>query len=390
MKICAIIAEYNPFHNGHLKQIEYVKNTLNAEKIIVIMSGDFTQRGEPAIMNKYTRAKHAVIAGADAVIELPTVFATANAEIFAKGAINVINGISVCDGLCFGVESGEKEEYLELAKALNNETSEYKKAVKSQLETGVSLAKAKHTALKSVYGDALNCDLLSSPNNILGLEYVKACLKTNASLEFFPMIREGKHNDKTLRKGITSATSIREKIKLNQKRAVKKSLPRFVFRDLKNFPFAYEKMALSKIITTSSEEMSKINDCTEGLENRIKALVKDNHSLETLIEKVSTKRYPKTRISRIILANLLGVKEKFVKDCLETPLYASVLAVNNESKDLLKELSQKSKIPLITRKSDFTALKKTALESFELDETALDIYNLITNEKRSYGRINFI
>ena len=118
MKICAIIAEYNPFHNGHLKQIEYVKNTLNAEKIIVIMSGDFTQRGEPAIMNKYTRAKHAVIAGADAVIELPTVFATANAEIFAKGAINVINGISVCDGLCFGVESGEKEEYLELAKAL--------------------------------------------------------------------------------------------------------------------------------------------------------------------------------------------------------------------------------------------------------------------------------
>jgi len=112
MKICACITEYNPFHLGHLKHLEYIKKTLGAEKLIVIMSGNFCQRGEPAILNKFTRAKHAILAGADVVIELPTVFATANAEVFAKGGVKVINGLNVVDGLCFGVESGKKQEYV--------------------------------------------------------------------------------------------------------------------------------------------------------------------------------------------------------------------------------------------------------------------------------------
>ena len=132
MKICACIAEYNPFHLGHLKHIEYMRYTLGAEKIIVVMSGNFTQRGEPAVLDKFTRARHAVLAGADLVIELPTVFATANAETFATGAINLINSLGVVDGLCFGVEGGSKFEYLTLAKAMLNESREYKKALKDR------------------------------------------------------------------------------------------------------------------------------------------------------------------------------------------------------------------------------------------------------------------
>jgi predicted nucleotidyltransferase len=124
MKICACIAEYNPFHLGHLKHIDYIKNVLGAEKIIVVMSGNFTQRGEPAVLDKFTRAKHAIIAGADLVIELPTVFATANAETFATGAVNLISSLGCVDGLCFGVESGNKDAYLKLATAMNNETKE--------------------------------------------------------------------------------------------------------------------------------------------------------------------------------------------------------------------------------------------------------------------------
>ena len=129
MKICGIIAEYNPFHLGHLKQIDYVKNVLGAEKIVVVMSGNFTQRGEIAVMDKFTRAKHAIIAGADLVVELPTVFATANAEIFAKGAINILSSLGIVDSICFGVESGSADDYISLASAMNNETKEFKKIV---------------------------------------------------------------------------------------------------------------------------------------------------------------------------------------------------------------------------------------------------------------------
>ena len=130
MKVCAVIAEYNPLHLGHLKQIEYVKNVLKAEKIIVIMSGNFTQRGEPAILDKFTRSKLALLAGADLVIELPTVFACNNAEVFAKGAINILNGLNVVDGICFGVESGSAEDYMLLASLLSNESKEFKKELK--------------------------------------------------------------------------------------------------------------------------------------------------------------------------------------------------------------------------------------------------------------------
>ena len=177
MKICACICEYNPFHLGHLKHIDYIKTVLGAEKVIVVMSGNFTQRGEPAVLDKFTRAKHAIIAGADLVIELPTVFATANAETFATGAVNLIHSLGCVDGLCFGVESGDKDAYLKLARAMNDESKEFKKALKEKLDSGISLAKAKFEALKSLNDTEFDASLISTPNNILGLEYTKAILK---------------------------------------------------------------------------------------------------------------------------------------------------------------------------------------------------------------------
>ncbi|MBQ9734389.1 MAG: nucleotidyltransferase family protein, partial [Clostridia bacterium] len=213
MKICAIIAEYNPFHLGHLKHIDYVKSTLKADKIIVIMSGNFTQRGDIAVLNKFTRARHAIIAGADAVIELPTVFATANAETFARGAVNIINSLGVVDGLCFGVESGNRESYISLAKELIEESKEFKKILKEKLDGGISLAKAKFETVKTLKGDRFDESLISSPNNVLGLEYTKALLRTKSDIMIYPMHRDGDHNDTTLKKGETSATSIREVLK---------------------------------------------------------------------------------------------------------------------------------------------------------------------------------
>ena len=380
MKICGIIAEYNPFHLGHLKQIEYVKNVLGAEKIIVIMSGGFTQRGEVAVLDKFTRAKHALKAGADLVIELPTIFATANAEIFAKGAINVLNSLNVVDSICFGVESGCEDDYISLAKAMNNESKEFKKILKEKLEGGISLAKAKFETLKALGGD-FDQSLISTPNNILGLEYTKAILSAKSKIEIFPMIREGNHNDKKLKKGITSASSIREMLKIGKPKKVKRNVPSFVFSDLTNYPFTFENLCMASLITASADKLKSILDCTEGLENRIKALIKDNLSLDALIDKVCTKRYTKSRIQRIILSNLLGIEKDLVLDCLDSNLYAKVLAVNSDAKDIIPFICKNSSVPILTRKSDESLLKKSALSCFEKDVLGADLYSLISGKK---------
>ena len=390
MKICACIAEYNPLHLGHLKHIEYMKNELGAEKIIVVMSGNFTQRGEPAVLNKFCRARQAVIAGADMVIELPTVFATANAETFAAGAVGIINALGVADGLCFGVESGDKESYLALASAMNNESKEFKKALKAALDSGVSLAKAKFEAVKATGGGGLDEKLIGSPNNILGLEYTKALLKLKRDINIFPMLREGDHNDTTLKKGITSATSIRSIIKAAQLKKLKKNLPPYVYRELKEYPHAFDKIIMAALMTASPQKLAAIADCTEGLENRIKALSKDNRTIDALVEKVSTKRYPSTRIRRILTANLLGIDKSFTEACLASKMYAKILAVNADSKDLVSLVCSNSTIPVLTRKSDAADLKKAALKSFELDILANDLYNLAANENTNENQMLFI
>ncbi len=380
MKICSCIAEYNPFHLGHLKHIDYMKSVLGADKIIVVMSGNFTQRGEPAVLDKFTRAKQAIIAGADAVIELPTVFATSNAERFALGAVKLINSLGVADGICFGVESGDKSAYVQLATAMNNESKEFKKALKEQLERGVSLAKAKFLAVQALGGN-FDEKLVNSPNNILALEYTKALLKHKSTIDIFPMQRDGDHNDTTLKSGITSATSIRSALKAGQIKKTKKCLPPFVYKELKEYPFIFDKLLMSRIVTATTDELKLIADCTEGLENRIKAFSKDNRTVESLVEKVSTKRYPQTRIRRILTANLLGITDKFVCECLESDLYAKILAVSSNSLDLISFIAKNSSIPVLTRKSDATSLKKTAEKCFEKDVLASDIYCLATNDK---------
>ncbi len=392
MKFCTCIAEYNPFHLGHAKLIDYMKNTLDVENIIVVMSGNFTERGEGAILDKYERAKHAVMAGADLVIELPTVFATANAEVFAKGGVKIMQGLGVSEGLCFGVESGDKDSFIALANMLNDESKEFKKALKEQLSNGVSLAKAKIEALKKV-GKEFDDKLISSPNNILGLEYTKAILdykegkKDNKAdkkeVEIYPFIREGDHNDGELKKGITSATSIRQAIKEGKLKKTKKSLPPFVYNDLKDYPEAFDKLITSALIKTTTEELATRPDCTEGLENRIKALSKDNYSVEQIVAKATTKRYHSARIRRILVANFLGITKEFTLECMKEDLYAKVLAVNSEKMGLISEISKKATIPLLTRKSDVDNLKDTAKKCFEIDALAQDLYNLATGSSKN-------
>lgn len=382
MKNCACIAEYNPLHNGHLKLISHIKDTLKAQTLTVILSGDFCERGENAVMDKYTRAKHAICAGADIVIELPAVFAAANAEIFATGAMKIVKSLGYVDTLCFGVESGDAETYKKAAAAMLNETKEFKQVLKRELETGVSLAKAKFNAVKAINLPELDESLVSSPNNILALEYAKAAIKLDMNIELSPFLRENNHNDETLKKGVTSAQSIRLQLAAGNKKKLKKLVPKYVYDDLPEYPPDFRVPVVAALMTATAKELAEITDCTEGLENRIKALLKDNPDYDSLLEKVTTKRYTKARVRRIFLANFLRISEDFVFKCLKSDLYIKVLAVR-ENSPLLSEIKNRAKVPLLTRKSDYRALEKTALDCFLKDALANDLYNLVSRGKQN-------
>lgn len=382
MKICFAICEYNPFHNGHARHLDYIKRTINPDVVAVIMSGSFTQRGEIAVLDKYTRATHAIKAGADIVFELPVAFSTAPAEIFAKGAISLISPVSAQKILCFGTESAEKEKLISTASALINETKEFKALYKEELKTGVSSIKAKVNALSKMDVENLDFDLLKSPNNVLAVEYSKAVISSGADIELEPIIRQGAgYNDADLKKDISSALAVRQAIKDGKLKKVKNSVPKFVYSDLPTELPDVDDMIFYSLLKTPKTEMAKILDCSEGLENRIKALAKNCTTLGELKEKLKTKRYTYSRLSRILASCLLGIDEKSVRKYLSQDLYLRVLAIDKDKTNLLSTFSKISRLPLVTRKSDADKLTDAALESLKKDVFANDIFNYAADKK---------
>ncbi|MBQ8428769.1 MAG: nucleotidyltransferase family protein [Clostridia bacterium] len=369
MKICAIICEYNPFHNGHLYQLREAKCRSGADTVLCIMSGNFVQRGEAAILDKYTRAKHAVMAGADAVIELPTVFATSNAELFAKGAIHILASIPQIDTLCFGCESANKTTLKLAAKYLNDEPQEVSNKIKELAASGVSYAKARAQA----WAGYIPMDVLCSPNNILGLEYTRAILASQANIDILPIERVGgNYNDESLRENYSSATAIRASF--HNKELVQTNVPEFVANDLplriENSLDILEKHA---ILIRNKAEIAKVCDCTEGLENAFK---KAASLPKTLQESLTSARYTASRIRRIALQNLLKIEEGFIRECLQASLYLCVLAVKKERSDLLSALSEANS-PLLIRAHDEEALQKTAKACYGTDFHANEVYRLL-------------
>ena len=369
MKICAIICEYNPFHNGHLYHLNAARKLSGADAIVCVMSGNFVQRGEAAIMEKYTRARHAVLAGADAVIELPAVFSTSNAELFAKGAIHLISSIPAVQSLCFGAENADKTAFLLGARYLNNEPKEVSDKLKAEIEKGVSYAKARAQA----WAGFLPLDLLCSPNNILGLEYTKAILASGANIEILPIERKGAgYSDSSLQENYSSATAIRGAIENGE--MLDGNLPNFVREDLptslKSGLDALEKYAM---LSASKEEIARVCDCTEGLENAFKRAASQKEPLEKTL---TSARYTSSRIRRIALQNLLKINENSIREALQNPLYLNVLAIKKERKDLLSALGE-SAFSLLIRAHDEETLTGVAKYAFETDRFADQVYNLL-------------
>lgn len=393
MKICGIICEYNPFHNGHAYLLSEAKKQSGADALLCIMSGNFTQRGEMAVLDKFTRAKHAVLAGADAVIELPAVFAISPAEIFAKGAVKLLASCPSFDTLAFGCEDGDRISFLQTAKATADESRELKAAIRANLKAGMSLTKARHEAIAAAHLPNADASLLSSPNNILGIEYTKALLHCNSPAQILPVKRiGGGYSDPDLLKNFSSATAIRGGVAEGKFRAIKKNVPPFVFADLKKATFsdAYKKIAVYKALFEPAENLKKILDCTEGLENRIKALARGTSDYDALVAKITTKRYISSRIRRILAAAVLGIDEDLVRQSLKTKLYLKVLAVKKERADGLFSELKRAEIPLLTRKSDENDLSPKARQTFEKDILANDLYNFMHGIESNEHRTLFV
>lgn len=382
MKFCAVICEYNPFHNGHKYQLAEARRLSGCNKLLCIMSGNFTQRGEAAVFHKYERARHAVLGGADAVIELPAAFAVAPAELFARGAVHILASIPAVTALAFGCESGTKEDFLRTARATLSESKQFRAALREHMKDGTSYIRARNAALLETGADADEA-LLSSPNNILGTEYCRAILAQGAAIEPLPIPRVGGgYADTALFRDFSSATALRAAMQdgsRKAKRALKGNLPEEVYRAARGYaPLPYESAALCAFLAASPEAAAACPDCAEGLENRIRAMARTNPDFSAVLEKTVSKRYTAARIRRVIAQNFLGLTRGEVTEWVQEPLYVRTLAVKKEGAEELLAALGAGKFPLIVRKSDYSLLKKDALACFETDVRANDLYNVLS------------
>ncbi len=320
-------------------------------------------------MEKRLRAKHAVLAGAHLVIELPTPFATSNAELFAKGAIRLLATIPAVDTLCFGAERANEKDFLSAAALYNDEPPAVSQKIKTLMGEGLSYAKARATA----YAPYLPEGFLTTPNNILGVEYARAILSQNASLRLLPIPRVGSgYKEESLTGEFSSATAIRQALCGGV--SYQEALPDFVAADMpKEIENRLDGLEKYAILQNTAEEIARVCDCTEGLENAFKRAATETASLA---ETLTSPRYTSARIRRIALQNLLGIEEAFVRECLTSPLYLRVLAAKKERKEVLTEVSR-SFLPTLIRGKDGAILEGVARRCLDKDFFAEKLYTLL-------------
>lgn len=374
MSVFAVICEYNPFHNGHKYLIEQVKN--NGDSMIAIMSGSFTQRGDIAVTDKFSRAETAIKNGADIVIELPAVYACSNAETFARGAVGIIKELGIVDKLCFGAENDDITLLLKAAEAFDNES--FKTQLKENMDNGEYYPKAVQKAIEKTFFPAL-AEIIDKPNNILAVEYIKAL--NNTKIEPVAVKRTGAAHDSSDFTGtVTSAANIREMIKNGTDYST--FVPDYSIdnpADIKRL----ERIILHKLRCMSKEEIKMLPDISEGLENRIYNAARNSTSLDELFEKIKTKRYTMARIRRIIIAALLNISAELSK---AKPPYVRVLAFNEKGREILSCINKRCSLPLITNVADgYNSLDDNAKKIFDLDILSTDTFNMAPSKIKACG-----
>ena len=368
VKIAAIIAEYNPFHNGHLKQLRKAKREVGADILAVVMSGSFTERGDICVADKYTRAKWAIEAGADVVIELPTVYTLSNAQFFAEGALKTLSMLGEFT-LCFGTETEELNDLSMVAEFMASESKDMSRMLKNFLSEGYSVAKSRSLALNLIRPDIAN--MLQMPNNILAVEYIKAGAKYGDKVDYhnIPRIPD---NERT----IASSTKIRNRLYSGQN--FEKLVPEFVKKeDMVVDPTTYGTISTYALKSKTPDELAEITNIHEGMENRISK--SDFNSFEEFLG-LTTKRYTRSTIKRIAACTAVGVTKSLVQLAKDEKPYTTILAI--------RDSKRKKILPLLSSADGYFYYKPSDCEKdspvrplIDLDEKAAKVLKLCSKQK---------
>ncbi|MBQ3947579.1 MAG: nucleotidyltransferase [Ruminococcus sp.] len=391
MKITGIICEYNPFHNGHLYHIRKTREN-GATHIVAVMSGNFVQRGDTAVMDKLERARLAVRSGADLVIELPVQYCLSSAENFAAGAVYLLESLGAVQELSFGSECGDAEVLKNALEKVDIIAKAHADDIKSIMEKGYTYPRALSSVLKGTDADV--AEIISSPNNLLAIEYMRSLKRLSSKMKPFTVKRvNAPHDGADPKNGYASASYIREVLESERNVSAISKYTTSVWTDAIAEAFRkgetaslsrLERVMLYKLRSTSVEEIASINDVGQGLENRIYG-ARMAGSLDELLFTVKTKRYTMARIRRIMLSLLIGITKEDMK---QIPPYGRILAFNERGREILAQAKDTAKIPFASSIAKLSQINETAERFAELEIRASDVYGLalktVTSAQKDY------
>lgn len=401
-RVLGIVAEYNPFHNGHLYHIKQSIEQTDSDYIVCVISGNFVQRGNTSIIDKWTKAKMAILNGADLVLELPTIYSTSSAENFAEGAIKILDELGIVDSISFGMETNNLATLNNVANVLYQEPKEYVTMLNHELSKGVSFPKARENALMMYLNDIKRyANILAGSNNILAIEYLKAMKKLKSPLRPVGIQREKVfYNDNFIVDDFASATAIRKMIVNKQFDDIIKVMPRSSYillaQELRKGHYVldlsrFQSEILYKLRSMTVEEIKALPDVSEGLENAIKNAANSCNNIIDFVNIVKSKRYTQTRIQRILIYALLGITQKMMDTSKKVMPYIRVLGMSENGKNLISEAMAKNpKLNLVTSvKKYMDQNKNKALkEMMQLDIYATNVYTL-GYEKDSWANLDY-
>lgn len=377
MSMFGVVAEYNPLHNGHGYHLSQIKDN-ESDGVVVVMSGNYVERSETAVISKRYRTQMALSNGADLVIELPLCYATASAEKFAFGAVYLLNALGIVNYLSFGSECGDEQLLSEIADAVVS--PEVDDRIVEELKKGISYPSARYNAVKELYCKEFS-DLLEQPNNILGIEYIKAIKKLKSAIVPKTVARKGcGHDCETPEDDILSASALRKMI--SDEHSIDRFVPASTLEIINTaekageYPSDFRKLEttiLAFLRQKKSSDFQNIPDVSEGIENRILTAAKTARSLDELYSLAKTKRYTHSRIRRIVLCSYLGITENYY-DML--PQYIKVLGFNTKGREMLKTAKSTALLPVVMSASDIKKLSEVAQSLFELECRSTDIFNM--------------
>lgn len=383
MRTAVVIAEYNPFHNGHRWQLAKMREQ-GIDHIAVVMSPNFTQRGTPAVFPKQIRAKAALENGADLILELPVCYAMAGAQRFAYGAVQTTCAMGCADVLCFGAEDAQLDELQQAAAALDDVN--VKTALQQELRKGLTFAKARELAVKQVFGERI-AGLLQKPNNILAVEYLYQLQRCDREKRIAPMAvaRMGSAHDGTPVGEFASASYIRQLIAAQDWQMAKQYLPQSAYELYRQAQMGGqtadllrgERAVLSVLRGRRKEELTQLPDCSEGIENRLYQAIRQARSLQELYDGIKTKRYPLSRVRRLVTVAFLGMPSDLHE---QPPAYLRILGANGKGREILSRMKTTAVLPVSASLARLEQTSAAAQKFATLESRCTDQYFLLTEK----------